>query len=160
MQEPKRKILIFLSTVLLLLLAGCGGGAPKVDWQVQVTGDVTTPLNISYNELAGMTQIDLSDINMEKSTGEDEVTSWSGVPIDEVLAQAGVTEYSTITAFASDGYAVEITADEMQGAIIALKDSGEWIADVSPDKGPIRLVCPQTPANRWVFQLQELHVSQ
>lgn len=160
MHQTNRKALIFLSTLILLLLASCGGGAPKVDWQIQVTGDVATPLDISYKELTGMTQLDLSDVMMEKSTGEDEVTNWSGVPMDEILAQAGVIEYSTITAFAADGYAVEITADEMQDAIIALKDSGEWIADVSPDKGPVRMVCPQTPANRWVFQLKELVVSQ
>jgi len=159
MQQPKRKTLTFLSTMLLFLLASCGGGAPKVDWQIHVTGDVATPLDISYKELAAMPQIDLSGILMEKSTGEDEITSWSGVPITEILEQAGVTDYSSITAFASDGYAVEITADEMQGAIIAMKDSGEWIADVTPDKGPIRLVCPQTPASRWVFQLQELQIN-
>ena len=27
------------------------------------------------------------------------------------------------------------------------------------DHGPIRMVCPHTPANRWVFQLMELQVN-
>jgi len=59
-----------------------------------------------------------------------------------------------------DGYAIEISANELTDAIIALKDSGEWIAEVSPDKGPIRLVTPDTPANRWVFQITEIQVNQ
>ena len=41
---------------------------------------------------------------------------------------------------------------------MALKDGGEWIADVTPDNGPIRLVTPETPGNRWVFQLIEIQV--
>jgi hypothetical protein len=45
---------------------------------------------------------------------------------------------------------------------VALKSGGEWIVDVPEEegKGPIRLVCPETPANRWVFQLQEIQVNE
>jgi DMSO/TMAO reductase YedYZ molybdopterin-dependent catalytic subunit len=154
---------IWVWTLALLvagLLVACGGGAPKVDWELEITGDVTSPLTLTYGELAGMEQVDLNDIMMEKSTGEDEVTSWSGVPVTVLFERAGVGTFTTITAVAADGYAIEVTADEMENAIVALKDSGEWIAEVSPDNGPIRLVTPQTPANRWVFQLTELQVNQ
>ena len=105
-----------------------------------------------------MPQVDLNDIQMEKSTGEDEMTSWSGVPLDKIFEDAGVSSVSGVTAIAGDGYAIEISKDELEGAIVALKDSGEWIAEVTPDKGPIRLVTPKTPGNRWVFQLQEIQV--
>lgn len=154
---------IWVWTLALLvagLLVACGGGAPKVDWELEITGDATSPLTLTYGELAGMEQVDLNDIMMEKSTGEDEVTSWSGVPVTVLFERAGVGTFTTITAVAADGYAIEVTADEMENAIVALKDSGEWIAEVSPDNGPIRLVTPQTPANRWVFQLTELQVNQ
>ncbi|NLH07594.1 MAG: molybdopterin-dependent oxidoreductase, partial [Chloroflexi bacterium] len=102
--------------------------------------------------------IDLNDILMEKSTGEDEITSWSGVPISTLLEQAGAGDFSSVTAIAADGYAIEISREELEGGIVALKDDGEWIAKVAPDDGPIRLVTPQTPANRWVFQLVELQI--
>ncbi len=106
-----------------------------------------------------MEQTELKDVQMEKSTGEDELTSWSGVSIETIFAQAGVGEYSTITAVAADGYAIEITKDEMQGGIIALMDKGKWIAEVTPDKGPIRMVLPKTPGNRWVFSIKEIQVN-
>jgi DMSO/TMAO reductase YedYZ molybdopterin-dependent catalytic subunit len=147
--------------LLTLTLTACGG-TPNVDWELRVTGDVDTPLNLSYAELTEMEQKDLNEILMEKSLGEDVITSWSGVPVDAIFEQAGVGDYSTVTALAADGYAIEITKDEMQDAIVALKTSGEWIPNVTEEegKGPIRLVCPETPANRWVFQLQELQVNQ
>jgi DMSO/TMAO reductase YedYZ molybdopterin-dependent catalytic subunit len=154
-----RCVFIIAGALSVLALTGCGGGAPSVDWELQVTGDVGNPTTLTYKDLAKMPQVDLSDVMMEKSTGEDEPTSWSGVPVSEIFKQAGAPDaFATVTAVAADGYAIEITYDEMSGAIIALKDRGEWIAEVTPDKGPIRLVCPQTPGNRWVFQLTELQV--
>ncbi len=157
----KHKSLIFCIVLLAVGLAGCGG-VPKVDWELAVTGAVSTPLSLSHSELAGMELVDLNDILMEKSLGEDIVTSWSGVPLETILNQAGAGDYVSITAVAADGYAIEISKDETLSAIVALKSQGEWIVNVAEEegKGPIRLVCPETPANRWVFQLQEIQVNE
>lgn len=140
-----------------VLLAACG--APKVDWTLAVDGAVDTPLTLSYADLVASPQVDLTDILMQKSLGENETASWSGVALDEILAQAGAGEFASITATAADGYAIEITRDELQDAIVALKKDGAWITKAEPDKGPIRLVCPETPANRWVFQVQTLTIN-
>jgi len=153
-------MLLFAGLLVTLSLAACGSGAPQVDWELEISGDVETPMTFSYQDLAEMEQVDLTDILMEKSTGEDEVRSWSGPALEGMLAQAGAGDFTTITALAADGYAIEVAAGELENAIIALKDSGEWIADVSPDKGPVRLVTPDTPANRWVFQITEIQVNQ
>lgn len=155
----KRWMLFLLLAGLLVSLAACGG-APNVDWELKISGDVDNPLTFTYQELANMPEVDLNEILMEKSTGEDEVRSWSGVELSSLLSEAGAGDFSTITALAADGYAIEVSADELDNAIVALKDSGEWIADVSSDKGPIRLVTPETPANRWVFQLVEIQVNE
>lgn len=155
----RRWMLFLLLTGLLLALTACGG-APNVDWELKISGDVDTPVTFTYKELVKKNQVDLSEIQMEKSTGEDEIRSWSGVRLSELLNEAGAGEFSTLTALAADGYAIEVSADELDDAIVALKDGGEWIADVSPDKGPIRLVTPETPANRWVFQLKEIQVNE
>lgn len=145
---------------LAVLLTACGG-PPKVDWELTINGDVSTPTSFTYQELAGMEQVDLNEVLMEKSRGEDEVRSFSGVPIDYLLEAVGAPEdYSSVTAKAADGYAIEISKDEMIDGIVALQQSGEWIAKVDPDAGPIRLVFPQTPANQWIFQVTELIVNQ
>ncbi|MGC9521537.1 MAG: molybdopterin-dependent oxidoreductase [Anaerolineae bacterium] len=163
MKLKRNRLYMILTGLIGLLviptLSSCGS-APNVDWELSITGAVETPLTLSYQDLAGMEQIDLEDILMEKSTGEDEIHSWSGPAVSAILAQANATEYSSITALAADGYAVDVSRDEMQNAIIALKRDGEWITEAEPDKGPIRLVTPETPANRWVFQVQELQVNE
>lgn len=155
-----RKTVVIL-TVLWMALAGCGGRAPKVDWALQVTGAVSTPLTLNYEDLAQMPQAELNDILMQRSLGEDTVGDWSGVPLAQILEKAGASAaYRSIMAAAADGYAVEISRDELQDAIIALKENGKWIVNSDPEHGPIRLVCPHTPANRWVFQLKELKINE
>jgi DMSO/TMAO reductase YedYZ molybdopterin-dependent catalytic subunit len=155
----RNKMIVGIALLMALALAGCGGAAPKVDWTLGVGGAVSSPLTLSFAELADMPQTALNEILMEKSLGEDTTGDWSGVALTELLDQAGAGEYVSITAVAGDGYAIEISKDELQDAIVALKENGAWVAEADPDHGPIRLVCPHTPANRWVFQLMELQVN-
>jgi DMSO/TMAO reductase YedYZ molybdopterin-dependent catalytic subunit len=154
------KKIILVIAISTLLLTACAS-IPKVEWQLDISGAVSNPLKVSYKELAKMPQTDLNEILMDKSTGEDSVGSWSGVLLADLLTQSGVAEdFVSVTAIAADGYAIEITRDELDNAIVALKEEGEWIQNADPDHGPIRLVCPETPANRWVFQLLEIQVNQ
>jgi DMSO/TMAO reductase YedYZ molybdopterin-dependent catalytic subunit len=154
-------ITISLAILLVMGLAGCGSGAPKVDWELKISGAVNKPLTLNYSDLAKMPQTELKDVLMEKSLGEDTVVSWSGVNLEDILKQAEASSnLASVTALAADGYAIEISKDELQDAIVALQENGEWIATADKDHGPIRLVCPHTPANRWVFQLQEIQVNE
>jgi len=152
-----RRAFSVIAVVLLFALVGCG--APKVDWDLTISGGVSTPLTVTFAELAKMPQKDLTDILMQKSRGEDATGSWSGVALEDLLAKAGATEVASVTVIADDGYAIEISKDELQDAIVALKDNGKWIASIDPDHGPMRLVAPTTPANRWVYQLREIQVN-
>ena len=159
MKHTRPIVLVLLLLAAVLVLAGCGSGAPKVDWTLKISGAVDKPLSLSFADLAKMPQVELKDVLMQKSQGPDETTSWSGVSLDEILRQAGVNpNYTSIMTTAADGYALEVTRDELTGAIVALKDQTGWITVTDKDHGPIRLVCPQAPANRWVFQLTELSV--
>ena len=155
----RRGLFVVVVLFLAVVLAACGGAAPDVDWTLAVTGAVTEPLALSYAELAGMPQTELNDLLMEKSLGEDTTGDWTGVALSEILDKAGAGAFVSITAVAADGYAIEISKDELQDAIVALKENGEWIAEADADHGPIRLVCPYTPANRWLFQLTDLQVN-
>lgn len=160
--KPISLSLIALLVALLVTgLAACGSQAPTVDWELKISGAVNKPLTLSYGDLAKMPQTELKDVLMEKSLGEDTVGSWSGASLAEILKQAEASSnLASITALAADGYAIEISKDELQDAIVALKENGEWITTADKEHGPIRLVCPHTPANRWVFQLQEIQVNE
>lgn len=149
----------FLLIIIPILLSGCSN-VPDVDWTLVIHGEVTTPLTLSYADLAAMDFVNLDDVLMEKSRGEDEVRSFSGVDLATLLEQAGApADYSTLTAIAADGYAIEISRDEAVNGIVAMKQGDEWITEADPDAGPIRLVFPTTPANRWVFQITEITVN-
>ena len=145
--------------VLLALLTACSG-APNVEWELTVTGEVDNPMVFTYKELAALPQVDINDVLMEKSRGEDEIRFFSGVELAVILEMAGAADdFSSITAIAADGYAIEITPDEMADGVVALKDGNDWIVNSDPKAGPIRLVFPTTPANRWVFQLNQVVVN-
>ena len=153
-------IAAMLAAVLLLGLTACGSSAPNVDWTLKVGGAVDTPLTLSYKDLAKMDQIELTDVLMEKSTGEDQTGDWSGVPLQAILDKAGADgNWASITATAADGYAMEIPKEETQDGIVALKQDGQWLLDANPNQGPIRLVFPHVPANRWAYQLLEIVVN-
>ena len=154
------RLFIFSLVIALPVLLTACGGAPKVDWNLSITGAVENPSIFSYADLADLPMIDLDDILMEKSRGEDEFRSFAGVELSFLLESVGATEnFSSITAKAADGYAIEIPVDEMVSGIVALKDGDDWIVKSDPDAGPIRLVFPATPANRWVFQVIEIVVN-
>ena len=159
MLKSTKKLGWLLLIIIPILLSGCSN-VPDVDWTLVIGGDVTNPLSLSYADLAAMDFVSLDDVLMEKSRGEDEVRSFSGVDLATLLGEAGApADYTTLTAIAADGYAIEISKDEAVNGIIAMKQGDEWITDADPDAGPIRLVFPTTPANRWVFQIIEIDVN-
>ena len=159
MLKSTKKLGWLLLIIIPILLSGCNS-VPDVDWTLKIGGEVSTPLTLSYADLAAMDFVNLDDVLMEKSRGEDEVRSFSGVDLATLLEEAGApTDYSTLTAIAADGYAIEISKDEAVNGIVAMKQADEWITDADPDAGPIRLVFPTTPANRWVFQIIEIDVN-
>jgi DMSO/TMAO reductase YedYZ molybdopterin-dependent catalytic subunit len=158
-----KALAVVLLAATLLAVAGCGAGggaqAPQVDWTLTVEGEVDNPLTLSYADLAAMEQVSLREILMQKSTGEDTVDDWEGVPLTTLFEQAGVhSEASGITAVASDGYAIMVSMADLEDGIVALKTNGDWIATADADHGPIRLVLPNKPANHWVFQLASIVV--
>ncbi|MFH1446044.1 MAG: molybdopterin-dependent oxidoreductase, partial [Chloroflexota bacterium] len=137
----KQKIpLILIVGIMLTSLFGCSN-IPKIDWELKITGAVQIPMTYSFTELTEMPQIDLDDIYMSKTYSKDETRSFAGIPLAYLLEQAGASpDMVSITAVAADGYAIEISLQEMQDGIVALKDGGKWIQDKEPESGPIRLV--------------------
>jgi DMSO/TMAO reductase YedYZ molybdopterin-dependent catalytic subunit len=162
LKNYKKVFAILFLTMAVLVVAGCGAvgpQAPQVDWTLNVEGEVDDPLALSHADLAGMEQVSLDQVLMQKSRGEDTVNDWEGVPLGAILEKAGVhTDASGVTAMAADGYAIMISMADLEDAIVALKMDGEWIATSDPDHGPIRLVVPNKPSNHWVFALATIIV--
>ena len=151
-------VLLTLSAALLLLsLSACGSGAPRVDWELRVTGAVSDPLTLSYQDLARRDMVTLEDVVMSRSQGEDTINTWEGPAVAPILEEAGISASATaVLCTASDGYAREMTRADLEEAIIAVKMDGEWIA--SGDNGPIRIVVPNKPGNFWLYELVEMEV--
>ncbi len=157
----KLKIRSFVLVLLLagLMLSACSS-APKVDWTVQIEAPAITPLSLSYSALAAKPQTDLKDVLMQKTTGTDSISSWRGVSLADLFKEAGApATYTSLSVEAADGYVMEIPFSELTDAIIALQENGKWIVESDPDHGPIRLVAPTVPANRWVYALVKISVN-
>jgi len=152
---------VMLLVLLAVAVLGCsGGGAPKVDWTLEITGAVTQPLTLSYADLAKRERVTLENIVMRRSQGEDTINTWEGPSLDAILEEAGASaSASAIVCTAADGYAMEIPTADLQDAIIALKQDGAWIAD-DEESGPIRIVVPNLPANSWIYQITRIEVAE
>jgi DMSO/TMAO reductase YedYZ molybdopterin-dependent catalytic subunit len=158
MQQRIKKEIKILSVILSLLIAltACATH-PNVDWKLKISGDIKNPQELTYSNLASMPQKELKDILMQKTTSEDTVNTWMGVPLEDIATKAGADpNYTTILARGDDGYEMVISKNELKGAIVALKMDGNWIAEKDKAHGPIRLVCPDTPANKWIYALVEI----
>ena len=119
MQQRIKKEIKFLSVFILLLfvLTACAT-QPNVDWKFKISGDISNPLVLTYANLASMPQKELKDILMQKTTSEDTVNTWVGVPLDDIAAKAGADpNYATILVRGDDGYEMVISKNEIKGAI-------------------------------------------
>ena len=150
------RVLFFL--LVGLLLTGCSS-APKVDWVFQIEAPDIQPIQVTYADLASKPQVDLKDILMQKTTGTDVISSWRGVNLASLLSSVGAPSiYNALSVEAADGYVMDIPFAELENAIIALQEGGKWIVENDPDHGPIRLVAPAVPANRWVYAIKKITV--
>ena len=151
---------ILLGVIVIVMIMTAFPNHPRVDWKISIDGDVSQAGEITYADLARMPQTELKDILMQKTTSEDTIDSWSGPAFTEILSKLGANpNFSSILVKADDGYAAVLIKSELEGAIIALKKDGEWIAEKDMAHGPIRIVCPKTPANKWVYSIIEIQVN-
>jgi hypothetical protein len=140
-----------------------GGTGPSA---FTVKGDVTTPLTLKAEDLAGMPR---EKVTIPDSDGTP--VEYEGVPLREILKKAGaplggqlrgkaLTTY--ILAKAHDDYAVVFAIGEVDAAfgneqiLVADKRDGKPLFGY---QGPFRLVCPNDKAGaRSVRMLESLEV--
>jgi len=114
-------------------LAAAGEG------MLTLSGPAVT-LSWTEEELLALPQTDT-----EYTNKDGETSAYTGVTFADLFAEAGVSEYTSITLIAADEYAVEMTAEDIagcEGCLIAFQDNGG-----------LRSVMPGFPGNRQVRDL-------
>jgi DMSO/TMAO reductase YedYZ molybdopterin-dependent catalytic subunit len=142
-------------------------GAPASELRIQ--GSVAHPLTLTAADLKKMPRKTVTVLNPH----EQKTAAFEGVPLEEVLAKAGVPQGESlrgpalatyILADANDGYKVVFSLGELDAG---MADADVLIADTMDggplglNQGPFRLVVPhdKRPA-RWVRMLKSLTVVQ
>jgi DMSO/TMAO reductase YedYZ molybdopterin-dependent catalytic subunit len=150
-----------LSIPLSVLLAQAPAPAT-----LAVTGDVTTPLTLSADDLAKMPRekVSLSEEDGTKVEYEgvrlSEILKKAGAPLGNQLRGKALASY--VLAKAQDGYQVVFAMGELDGAfaneqiLVVDKRDGKPLFEY---QGPFRIVCPNDKAGaRSVRMLETLQV--
>jgi DMSO/TMAO reductase YedYZ molybdopterin-dependent catalytic subunit len=114
------------------------------DWSLSVTGEVEEPFSLRWDELLAMDQVTLStDIHCVTRWSKLD-TTWTGVPVRDLLARARVKPSGThVLARCDGGYTTNVP-------LAALLDDDVLVAHayegrpLEPDHGaPLRLLVPK-----------------
>lgn len=134
---------------------------------LKISGNVSTPLALTVEELRKMPRKKLSVTNPH----EKKIEVYEGVPLEELLRRAGVPQgehlrgpslATYVLAEAEDGYRVVFSLAELDSGIL---DSDVIVADtmdggpLAAKQGTLKLVAPheKRPA-RWVRMLKSISV--
>ena len=137
------------------------GTAQRIDLQsyvLEITGKVTRPLSLKYNDLRCLPKITSRPTLTCPGFFEDTAT-WSGASLHHVLKLAGASESSThIRLVSVDGYAALVEMKEALSGENYL--AYEWEGTPIPvlHGFPVRAVFPGSNGNRWVKWLVRIEV--
>jgi hypothetical protein len=132
-----KKIILISIFVAGLLLSACA--TKTAETPTEAAPVASEPILIlsgaaeaswTEEDLKAMTMVDAAYTNKDGET-----TTYNGVAILDLLAAAGVTDYTTITLIASDGFSADVTKDELSACptcIVAFDDEGA-LRSVMPD---------------------------
>lgn len=137
------------------------GTAQRIDletYRLKVTGLVDHPLSLTYDELRCLPKVTDAPNLVCVGVFED-VATWSGVPIKDVLELAGVQKGATnLTLVSADGYEVNFDLDEARG-------DGNFLAYELYGKPlpvqhgfPLRAVFPGKVGAFWLKWLVEIRI--
>ena len=165
----RTRSMLFALLVLALLLTACGrerfesvtvdtSDLPEASWELRVSGAVTEPMALTYQELVSRDLVKLDDILERCDCGDETENAWEGIALVDLLEEAGASKKATGVIFrGADGYWREAPIDDLRVAMVGIRRDGEWLAN-DPEDGPIRMVVPGLSASYWISQVVELEV--
>ena len=146
----KGSIILVLALVLSLSLVGCTGG-PEAEsaWEVLIGEKVFAIETIK----------ELTTITFDVEA-KDEVHSYTGVRLNDLLVQADLTDFNVLILEAEDGYSFEITREAAisDNSILAFAMNGEDLTDSKT--APLMFVSSVTSPQAWVGQLKFIQVGE
>jgi DMSO/TMAO reductase YedYZ molybdopterin-dependent catalytic subunit len=137
------------------------GTAQEIDvesYRLEVRGKVDHPLSLTYDDLRCLPKVETAATLECPGFFVDEAT-WAGVPIQEVLALAGVQEGATnLNLVSADGYSrlVPISEELVETAFLAYEWEGEPLPILHGF--PVRVVLPGVSGGSWIKWLVAIEV--
>jgi len=137
----KKYLSLILALLLVFALCACGNnadGADEGDVELKEAVGVTIPAFTLYVGDKTVTDADMAaypvyevSATSTNSSGTESTCVYVGFSFKDVLEVAGITEFTTVKAVASDGYEVEVSAEMALKAdtLIAISKDGEQMKD-------------------------------
>jgi DMSO/TMAO reductase YedYZ molybdopterin-dependent catalytic subunit len=129
------------------------------DWSFEIRGAVSQPVSWSWDELLALPrETPTVDIHCVTQWTKFD-TTWTGVSIDRLLAQAGPLDARFAVAHAADGYETNLPLDDLTGGRAWLVWEYEGEPLTPPHGGPARLLVPHLyfwKSAKWVRGLELL----
>lgn len=138
--------------LLAMLIVSCAPQAlPAVAEPVAAEAALTlsgpaTGVSWTMEDLQGLPATETDYTNKDGET-----TTYTGVPISALLAEAGVESFKSLTLVAADEYSAEVTSEELAGCEKCI---------VAFDNGSLRSVMPDLSGKLQVKDLVEIQINQ
>lgn len=138
-------------------------GPQKVDidkYRLRVTGMVTTPLELTYDQVIKDYPTVEKVITLYCVEGWQVKALWKGIPLPELLAKAGVKPGAKVVIFRSvDGFSTSIPLDYVldKKLMLAYKING---VTLPPERGyPFELVAEGKWGYKWIKWVNQIELS-
>ncbi|WXG46325.1 MAG: molybdopterin-dependent oxidoreductase [Candidatus Atabeyarchaeum deiterrae] len=136
-------------------------GTPNINvssWTLVVDGRVNYPLTFDYANFT--VQPNATEIaKLHCVSGPSGTASWTGIPLNNILAMAGVQSGAMdVVFYGADGYTSSLTwpTENASDVLLAFMMNGETLP---PDQGfPMRVVAPNDQGYKWVKWVYRIEV--
>ena len=125
------KVYVFVLLILIVVVS-CGSKGDPI-------------LFVSGLAEASFTQNDLEKMEMAESeyiNKDDETTVFTGLPIINILTEAGSGDFAKVVIVALDGYGAEVTSEELKSCsecILAFSEDNGWLAVMPGFSGKLQV---------------------
>ena len=138
-------------------------GAQNIDrttYHLAITGMVNDPLNYTYGDVVNNFNSTLQVATLPCVEGWSVTMLWQGVPISDLLQQAGVSPDATTLIFlASDGYSTSLPLSYVTQNNIMIAYKMNNVTLTAQTGWPFFLVAKSQYGYKWIEWLTEINVS-